>query len=84
MCRKGGNFYSNSELAFYKGEIATLDEKLSEKKRERFVTLKEQEERLPEMQQEPLNRFLGAYAKAVEKLCAEQGLGRKYGGMWSG
>ena len=80
MCRKGGDHYSNSELTFYKGEIATLDTKLSEKKRERLTVLREKESELPAAQQGPLDKFLGAYADAVEKLCAEQGLGRKYGG----
>lgn len=84
VCRAGagtGSFlvYSKSEIAFYLGEVTILDGSLKKKREERVEQLKEQEAKLPTMQNDPLEKFLVAYAEAEETLKSEQGLGRKYG-----
>ena len=74
-----GTAYSKSEVSYYKGEIDILNEELKKKKMERKGRRDNYADKLPSLQQEPLDLFLKSYADAVEKLCSEQGLGRKYG-----
>lgn len=83
MCRAGAGKtaidYSKSELVFYLGEMEILNKALKDKRTERTERMNEQVEKLPAMQQEPLEKFLKAYEEAKENLCRDQGLGRKYG-----
>jgi len=66
---------------FYGSEIDTLNTAIKTKKSDRIARLGEVQAALPEKQQNPLDTFLKAVAVAVDKLCQELGLGRKYGGL---
>ncbi|CAD7957798.1 unnamed protein product [Amoebophrya sp. A120] len=79
MCKAGGDNYSKSEIIYYKEQTTILNDALSTKKADRTSRLDEEKAALPQRQQDPLEKFLQAYADAVDKLSQELGLGPVYG-----
>ena len=78
LFENGGN-YDKSEIEWYQTQMDEINKMISTCKDQRLEKVKELEERMRELSEEPQAEFTDEYKRSIEELSAKDGLGKTYG-----